>query len=363
MKKVTLFILLLVAATSSFASKPVEDNFKNPLFEDHGADPWAIFHQGKYYYMHTMQNQLVLWETEDITDVRNATKKVIFQEGKHTPLRHYWAPEIHNIDNKWYIYFTAQDGRTGRDKRIYVLENPNPDPMQGEFKMKGRITTDSGDHWAIDGSVFEYQGDLFMVWSGWDSMAPASPKIQNIYITKMINPWTSTQERICISTPNLPWEREYRNDANSRAPHGVIYVNEGPQPLFSPDGEYLHVIYSGSACWTRHYKLGGLTLKVGEDALNPYNWEKSPLPMFSENTKDHIYGTGHNSFFISPDGSEHYLLYHAREEVEDPQGAGDTRTPRIQKFEWVDGYPVFGEAISPKVSLPKPSGTKALLTK
>ena len=51
---------------------------------------------------------------------------------------HLWNPEIRNIDGKWYIYFAADDGNTD-NHQIYVIENDSPDPMQGEFRMKGAI--------------------------------------------------------------------------------------------------------------------------------------------------------------------------------------------------------------------------------
>lgn len=51
-----------------------------------------------------------------------------------------WNPEIRNINGKWYIYFAADDGNTD-NHQIYVIENDSPDPMQGEFCMKGAIMT------------------------------------------------------------------------------------------------------------------------------------------------------------------------------------------------------------------------------
>ena len=50
--------------------------------------------------------------------------------------------------------------------RCYVLENANKDPFEGEFVMKGRISTDKDNNWAIDGSVFEHKGELYMVLVG-----------------------------------------------------------------------------------------------------------------------------------------------------------------------------------------------------
>ena len=62
-----------------------------------------------------------------------------------------------NIDGKWYIYYAADDGNSD-NHQMYVLENTNKDPFKGEFVMKGRISTDKDNNWAIDGSVFENRG-------------------------------------------------------------------------------------------------------------------------------------------------------------------------------------------------------------
>uniref|UniRef100_A0AC35EZZ3 Uncharacterized protein n=1 Tax=Panagrolaimus sp. PS1159 TaxID=55785 RepID=A0AC35EZZ3_9BILA len=41
-----------------------------------------------------------------------------------------WAPKIHFIDNKFYIYFAADNG-TNDFHRIYCLENPSNDSTTG----------------------------------------------------------------------------------------------------------------------------------------------------------------------------------------------------------------------------------------
>ena len=137
--------------------------FQNPLFEKRGPDPWAIYHDGNYYYMHTMATKLVLWKTPDITAVASAPSKTIWQPTDPTNMHNLWAPEIHHLNGKWYVLYAADDGNTD-NHQLYVLENPSADPMEGEFSMKGRISTDPDNNWAIDGSYFERDGELYMVW-------------------------------------------------------------------------------------------------------------------------------------------------------------------------------------------------------
>jgi GH43 family beta-xylosidase len=327
--------------------------YVNPLFPDRGPDPWAIYHNGIYYYMHTMQDSLVLWKTKDITNVRNGEKKTVWIPTDPKNSHNLWAPEIHNIDGKWYIYYAADDGNTD-NHQLYVLENPNSDPFEGSFEMKGRISTDPENNWAIDGSVLQHNGVNYLVWSGWQTRR-VDTETQCIYIARLENPWTLGSERVLISKPELDWERNYINEDGSQPPY-IIYVNEGPQPLKDPDGKYVHIAYSASGCWTPYYALGLLTADADADFLNPASWHKSDAPVFRQLPEAGVYGTGHNSFFTSPDGTEYYILYHARDTKTDIPGRGDCRTPRMQKFTWKNGYPQFGKPIAITDSLPKPSG-------
>ena len=344
----------LIHAIFSKNPDDLKGTFTNPLC-NYGPDPWALFHNNTYYYMHTMIDSLVLWKTKDVTDIRNAEKKTIWIPTDPSNKHNLWAPEIHNIKGKWYIYYAADDGNSD-NHQLYVLENANKDPFEGDFVMKGRISTDKDNNWAIDGSLFEHKGGLYMVWSGWQTRR-IDTETQCIYIAKMENPWTLGSERVVISKPELEWERHYINEKGWNPPH-KIFVNEGPQPLKSPKGKYIHIAYSASGVWTPYYALGMLTADTSSDLLDPASWKKSPQPVFRQSPENGVYGTGHNSFFKSPDGKEDYILYHARDTQTDPPGKGDTRTPRAQKIEWnANDYPVFGTPYPISTRLKKPSGT------
>lgn len=332
-----------------------QETFTNPLLPK-GPDPWAIWHDGNYYYMHTMADSLVLWKTSDITDLKNAAVKTIWIPTDPANSHDLWAPEIHRIGGNWYVLYAADDGNSD-NHQLYVLENTSDDPFDGHFVMKGHISTDKDNNWAIDGSFFELEGKLYMVWSGWQTRR-VDTQTQCIYIAEMENPWTLRSERVLISKPELEWERKFVNP-HGWTPPDTILVNEGPQPLISPDGKQVHIVYSASGCWTPYYALGMLTTKAGNNLLDPDSWYKSAEPVFEQSPENKVFGTGHNSFFKSPDGTEDYILYHARDTEVDPPGAGDVRSPRAQKISWnKNGYPEMGIPLPVTQKLPKPSGTK-----
>ena len=68
----------------------------------------------------------------------------------------------------------------------------------------------------------------------------------------------------------------------------------------------------------------------------------------------HAYSPGHNGFFMSPNGKQDWIIYHANPEA--GQGGGGMRSPRIQKFTWgKDGVPDFGKPVGLGEVLQKPA--------
>jgi GH43 family beta-xylosidase len=124
---------------------------------------------------------------------------------------------------------------------------------------------------------------------------------------------------------------------------------EGPQFLEREDEVF--IVYSTRESWLRAYRLGQLRLRhTGADPMQPDSWIKSG-PVFGE--ANGVYGPGHNGFAKSPDGTEDWILYHAKVDTL----PGWNRAIRAQPFTWrADGSPDFGEPVAAGVALPVPSG-------
>jgi GH43 family beta-xylosidase len=321
--------------------------FTNPLLPS-GADPWSIYKDGYYYYTHTLQDSIVIWKAKNLADLPTAERKTIFIPPSGTNYsKEIWAPEIHFINDKWYVYFTADDG-DNKNHRMYALENDAINPFEGKWILKGKIY-DKTDKWAIDGSVFYYKNKLYMVWSGWEGNNNGK---QEIFIAKMKNPYTIKGKRHKISSPRFDWELHGELNDPNNPPH--VAVNEGPQILKNGDKTFL--IYSASGCWTDFYALGMLSLK-GKNIMKSASWVKSDQPVFKQSPKNNVYAPGHNSFFKSPDGTEDWILYHANSEP--GQGCGTFRSPRAQKFSWnLDGTPNFNFPVKAGEKQKIPSNNK-----
>jgi GH43 family beta-xylosidase len=336
---------VLIVMTVFITEVSAQKTFTNPLLPA-GADPWCIYENGKYYYTNTTGRNVTLFKTKNIANLHKAKKKVVFDPPPTGPYsKEIWAPEIHYLNKKWYIYFAADSGNNV-DHRLFVLENSHRNPLKGEWVMKGKLTTPD-DKWSIDGTVYEHRGKMYLLWSGWDGDKNGQ---QNIYIAEMSNPWTVTGKRVKLSSPQLEWETHGDLTDPNDVPH--VNVNEGPQIL--ENAGKLFLIYSASGCWTDNYALGMLSIPVDGNLMDSASWKKHPEPVFKQSPENSVYAPGHNSFFKSPDGTENWILYHANSLP--GQGCGRFRNPRAQPFTWnSDGTPNFGTPVSTSTPFKIPS--------
>ena len=311
--------------TATAPAAPAAHTFTNPL-EANGPDPWVTRHDGYYYYTNTLGNRLALWKTPDLSQVGQAEAHTVWTPPPAGPnSSNIWAPELHRVDNKWYIYYTATDAKkpTDDNRYVFVLENPAADPTTGTWTDKGQVNT---KYPGLDGSLFEHDGRRYFLYSAY--VGPQSV----LCIAPMTNAWTidQTKEAI-IAKPTQAWEKG-----------GGRQILEGPEFLPGKKGQLL-IVYSGSACWDDNYALGMLTAAPGADPLQAVSWTKSDGPVFHKSVENSVYGTGHNSFTKSPDGRD-WLVYHAKDAA---TGKCEQRSSRMQPFTWnPDGTPHFGAAVA-----------------
>ena len=307
-----------------------------------GADPWLQYYEGYYYLATTTwRSELIMLKSPTLAGLKTAIPLQIYAETDSSRCCNMWAPEFHLLqgDNglRWYYYYSAGTADTLSNQRTHVLESEWTNPM-GPYHYKAQVFDPDNNIWAIDGSILQYHDQLYFLFSSGDG------QYQSLFIAPMENPWTISGRRVLLSQPTYDWEQVGGS------------VNEGPVALYH--AEDVFIVYSASSCATPDYKLGLLRL-IGTDPLNPNDWEKYSDPIFTRADEPGVYGSGHNGFFKSADGTEDWIAYHANDTASG--GCDDGRTTRVQPFTWnVDGTPNLGEPISPNDLIPMPSGDEGV---
>ncbi|WP_084104754.1 family 43 glycosylhydrolase [Demequina sp. NBRC 110056] len=317
------------------------------------ADPCVLRHEGQYYFTgsHPLYDRIVLRRAERLEDLQAASEVTIWTKHEDGPQSHLiWAPEIHRVNDAWYIYYAAApDGAPSADipdaaetfnHRVYVLECTDEDPLTGTWVERGQVDT-GWESFALDATSFVHDGAQYLVWAQQDHAIEGN---SNLYIARMANPWTLETPAVLLTRPEFDWECR------------VFSVNEGASVLIRDGRVYLTYSASGTGI---EYAMGLLTASVDADLLDPASWVKSPEPVFTSDPAAGIYGPGHNSFTTTPDG-ETVLVFHARTYttiVGDPLWEPN-RQACAQVLPFVDGAPVWGTPLP--LTRPAPTSTEVL---
>jgi len=331
----SILFLLSVAIVLTMSGKLRGDGaplWTNPLVEQR-ADGFVYRHtDGYYYFTATVPNwdYLELRRAKTLDGLRTAEPKTIWKRHASGPMGGFiWAPEIHLVGGKWFIYFGAGTSEDHWKIRLYVLENDSANPLEGTWIEKGQFDTGM-DSFALDPTTFEQDGQQYLVWAQKD--LKLDPEIHsNIYIAKMDTPWSITGKPVMLSSPTFPWECVR------------FKVNEGPEVL-QKNGR-VFITYSASGIGSE-YCMGLLTADAKSDLLDAHSWTKSPEPVFKSSPENSQFGPGHNSFTTLPDGTD-VMMYHDRNfEVKGDPLNDNHRHERAQLVNWNgDGTPNFGAPV------------------
>lgn len=284
------------------------DNFKEtyynkPLISER-ADPYIYLHSDGYYYFTASvpaYDKIILRKAKDLIGLATAKEYVIWNKHEQgTMSYHIWAPELHNIDGNWYIYFAAGEKEDIWRIRPYVLSCEEADPVSGCWKELGPMQCADEDEFSfrsfsLDATVFENKGKNYYVWA---EKVGVGKMISNLYIAELETPWKLKTVQVLLTTPDYSWERV------------GYWVDEGPAILKRDNKLYL--TFSSSATG-ECYCVGMLYAEADTDLLDPTSWKKLNKPVLSTDAEKGVFGPGHNSFTKSEDGTKDIMVFHARQ--------------------------------------------------
>lgn len=302
----------------------------NRPFISQRADPYVCREQGMYYFTASIPeyDRIILRRSGTLEGLKDAGEVTIWRKhDKGIMSCHVWAPELHYIENRWFIYFAAGEIDDVWRIRPYVLKCEGDDPMRDAWTELGQMQGIEGfsfQDFSLDMTVFEHKGDWYCVWA---EKVSVGKKISNLYIAKMAEPNRLGTAQVLLSSPDYDWERD------------GFWVNEGPAVI--KHGDKLYLTYSASETGIC-YCVGMLSIPIGKDLLDPRQWKKERYPVLSTDWEKGLLGPGHNSF-VKDEAGEDIMIYHARQYDEikgDPLYDPNRHTFRM-KILWEDKTPVF----------------------
>jgi GH43 family beta-xylosidase len=301
------------------------------------ADPYIYLHaDGWYYFCATVPeyDRIELRRARNITGLRNASPVVVWRKQRRGLIedRNLWAPELHYIGAKWYIYYAAGTSLSPYDVRLRAIECDAVDPLAGQWIDRGKIDTGK-DTLCLDATTFEHRGTQYLVWA--QRLTKADKSSMDLYIAPMKDPTTLAGKAVMIGRADQTWEK--------RDP--ALLKMEGPAVL-KRNGR-IFISYSSNAV-DANYAVGLLEARDDSKLLDSGSWTKRPGPILTSDPEAKVFGPGHNSFTTSPDGAVDYIVYHARsyERIDGLPILDPNRATRVQAFTWdSDGRPVFAKPL------------------
>lgn len=331
----------------------MQEGYANPFIEER-ADPYIVEGENGYYYFTASYpaygsvdkgyDRIVLRCSQSIEGLARAEEKTIWKaHSSGIMAKHIWAPEMHKIDGKWYIFFAAGASADIWAIRPYVLRCEGDNPYLDPWTECGQMQASAGDDssftsFSLDMTYFECGGKHYVIWAeikGDSSlfMAEIDPS----------EPWKLTSAPILLTKPEYDWEL-----VNHR-------VNEGPAVLKTENKVYVYFSASGTGA---EYCVGRMEADIGSDLMNIKNWKKLDKPVLSTADLVGESGPGHNCFVKDTNGDT-LFVYHARPASHASKGCGTyasdplydpCRHTRIRTVSFdKNGEPVINTASKPYV--------------
>ena len=311
-----------------------ELHYNNPIVLQR-ADPYVYRHTDGYYYFtgsDPAYDCIELRRAKTIAELADAETFVVWRKHESGEMsQHIWAPELHYLDGKWYLYFAASKVDDIWRLRPYVLECLGQDPLHDEWVERGMMQPAEGDNktfidFSLDATVFEANGKRYMCWA---EKTGGQFAASNLYLAEMESPVKLKTAQFMLTTPDYDWERV------------DFWVNEGPAVIKNNGKIYLTFSASATgAC----YCMGLMEADEDADLLDRNSWKKSRYPVCCTNEEKKIFGPGHNSFTVAEDGETPLCIYHARpyEEITGDPLYDPNRHAMVMKVKFdEEGRPVF----------------------
>ena len=325
---------------------------KSEIFIKDRADPYITLGPDGYYYFTASYpmygagdkegyDRIILRKSKTIEGLKTAEEKSVWDESdSKISHRFIWAPEMHYIGGKWYLYYAASASSNNVwDIDCHVLMCTGNDPYNDSWEEKGKFQACAGDKasftgFSLDMTYFECNGKSYVIWA-----QKVNGGTSNLYMAEVnpAEPWKTTTKPLLLTKPEYYWECV------------TFPVNEGPSVLIH-NGKVI-VAYSASATGPE-YCIGYMYADENADLMDSKSWTKQKTPALTSEDLIEEYGPGHNSFTQDENGN-YIFVYHSRSKecyegncgygTEDPL-YDPCRSARIRTVQWDEnGLPILNQ--------------------
>ena len=154
--------------------------YPNPFIRER-ADPYVMRGtDGTYYFTASYPmksdadpegyDRVILRKGKSIAELAQAEEKTIWKaEENSLSHRFIWAPELHEIGGRWYIYYAGSSSTSNRWAfDCHVLQCEGADPYNGKWMEKGKFQKLPDDKFSFGGfsldmTYFEAAGRSYVI--------------------------------------------------------------------------------------------------------------------------------------------------------------------------------------------------------
>jgi beta-xylosidase len=255
----------------------------NPVFAGWYADPEAVIFDSTYWIYPTYSDEFdkqVFMDAFSSPDLVNWTKheRIIDTATVSWAKRAMWAPAIVKKDNRYFLFFSANDVHEGEIGGIGVAVADKPEGPFKDYLGKPLINEIANGAQPIDQYVFQYKESYYMIYGGWG----------HCNIVKLKDDFTGL----------VPFDDG--KIFHEVTPQGYV---EGPI-MFSRNSKY-YFMWSEGGWGGPDYRVA---YAMGDSPFGPF--ERIGTVLQQDTTV--ATGAGHHSVLKFPTEEKWFIVYHRR---------------------------------------------------
>ena len=333
------------SGSKSGSSEEVDQvTYTNPLPVAFG-DPFILSASDGNYYMYGtggVKKGFAAYSSENLVDWNFEAEVYSGDQPNSWTVKNYWAPEVYEIDSKYYMFFSAdwKENPTNELENFRIGVAVSDSPTGPFIEVSEKPLFDPG-YPIIDANILQHEGKTYLYYSRVCYKNPVESEVadwareQNmfdeieeswVYGVELSNDFTTVigepvlllQPPKSMSDPQTEWESRSvtSGEVNRRWTEGSFAFEHNDK---------IYMMYSANYFGGEHYAVG---YAVSDNPLGPFV-KASNNPVLEKNTAKggDVTGTGHNMVFKSKDDDKLYCVYHGR-----TQNTGDERVVFIDEL-------------------------------